>query len=75
MQYVLNGLEVITKLVYNEGENVSANSYSKVIPFSSGENVKAITFMKLEYFKLLHNCLIMIQCKDIEPRSSVANDG
>ena len=45
MQYVLNGLEVITKFVYNDGEN--GVSFSKVIPFSSGENVKAITFMKL----------------------------
>ena len=44
MQYVLNGLEVITKFVYNDENGVS---FSKVIPFSSGENVKAITFMKL----------------------------
>lgn len=35
---------MLTKFVYNEGEGVT---YSKVIPFASGENVKAITFMKL----------------------------
>ena len=55
---------MLSKFVYNEGETGSGMSFAKILPFSSGENVKAISPMKFQYFKLIHNCLLMIQIKD-----------
>lgn len=65
IQYLLNQLGTISKIVYNEGEQGKGISMSKILPFSSGENVRAISPMKYEYFRLIHNCLLMIQIKDI----------
>jgi hypothetical protein len=33
------------------------------VPFPSGENVKAVSLMRYEYFRLLYNVLMMIQFK------------
>lgn len=37
---------------------VKKNQY-RVIPFSSGQNVKPITLCKYEFFELLYNCLLL----------------
>ena len=60
MQFLLDKMPDISTLVYSEGEVVSP----KYIPFSSGQKIKKISFMKYEYLKLLHNCLIMLQITD-----------
>lgn len=54
-------METMTKIVYTEGE---IGSSSKSIPFSSGQKIKPVTMMKLEYLQLLQKCLAMIQYKD-----------
>jgi hypothetical protein len=53
-------METMAKIVYCEYE---ANA-SKIIPFSSGQKIKAITMMKFEYIQLMQKCLVMIQYKD-----------
>jgi hypothetical protein len=55
-------MDVLNKIVYSDSEtgNGVRSNPAKIVPFASGENVKAISFMKYEYLKLVHNVLLML---------------
>lgn len=57
---MLNNLYAMTRIVYGEGE-----SNSKSIPFSSGQKIKPISFMKFQFLNLINNSLLLIRTKDL----------
>ena len=63
MQEILDNLHKMTKLVYNEPESGIVTTFNS-IPCSSGQKIKCISFAKYEFMRLLHNCLILIQCPE-----------
>jgi hypothetical protein len=47
MQYLLDNMEVLNKFVYSDGGESGGKAIcTKIVPFASGENVKAISLMK-----------------------------
>lgn len=67
MQEVLDNLPKMNELVYQHN---CLSVSTKTIKFSSGQNIKPITFMKFQYFKLLHSCLIMIHVRNIDVKKN-----
>ena len=68
MQNLLDHLPKMNNLVYRQSQQKNFPIYTKTIQFSSGQNIKAITMMKYQYFKLLHSCLIMVHSHSIDAK-------
>lgn len=58
IQFLLDQMPILNKIVFN------SNYPSKSYPFSSGQDIKPVSFMKYNYFKLLYSSMVVIQQKD-----------
>ena len=75
MQELLDELPFINHLVYRPPFlHTSAPQTSKTIKFSSGQNIKTITLMKYQYFKLIYSVLVMIHSKTINISAREVNE-
>lgn len=79
----MDNLDKMTRFVINyigsEEERPSTVNFcsglNRILPFSSGENVRCISFMKYEVFKLLYSCLMAWQDSqdEEEPKEPTPN--
>lgn len=60
IQYLLDCMPILNRIVYN------SPFQAPQIKFTSGQEIKQITFMKYHYFCLLYHCLVLLQQNDIK---------